>query len=797
MPRRTRKLLPLLASLIALAGLMIVVISPTTSSAAGHEDCRPDGLYRTPGVDTPYCTVYDTNGRESLGEGHSRRVIGYFTSWRTGKNGAPAYLASNIPWTKVTHLNYAFAHVDAQNKVSVGDPGPNNESIGMEWPGVPGAEMDPAFPYKGHFNLLNKYKKQYPNVKTLVSIGGWAETGGFLNPDGTRNASGGFYKMTQNQASIDVFADSVVKFLRDYGFNGADIDYEYATSANYAGNPDDYWIAQSNRGTLWAGYENLMRTLRQKIDQAGAADGKHYLLTAAVPASGWLLRGQEVYGVTQYLDYANMMSYDLHGAWNQFAGPNAALYDNGKDAELAHWQVYTTPQYDGQGYLNTDWAYHYFRGAMQAGRINIGVGFYTRGWQGVSGGTNGLWGNAPLPDQKQCPPGTGSQVGSTVPCGNGAIGIDNLWHDMSMTGAEVPAGANPMWHAKNLENEIVPDYLEKYGLDPKKNPKDRLSGTYDRYYDNSMVTPWLWNNDKKVFLSTEDEESLATKAKYVADKGIGGVMIWELAGDYAFDNAKGQYFMGDTLITKINDGLRGAAPYGNSKSGRPAPSSVLNANVKLTGFALGDANYPITPQMRITNNSTTTIPGGTKIEFDYGTSAPGSMSDQSGFGLAVTSKGHSGPNSGGMKGDFQHVAVTVPSWQNIAPGATVEVRLNYYMPIASPSNFTFTFGGTTYAIASDNPRGGGAPPTTTTTPTTTTGTTTTTPTTTSPTTTTRPTTTTPTTTTSVPSDAWKPNTDYATGARVTYNGSAYVCRQGHRSLPGWEPPNVPALWTAA
>jgi len=49
----------------------------------------------------------------------------------------------------------------------------------------------------------------------------------------------------------------------------------------------------------------------------------------------------------------------------------------------------------------------------------------------------------------------------------------------------------------------------------------------------------------------------------------------------------------------------------------------------------------------------------------------------------------------------------------------------------------------------------------------------------------------------VPSDAWKPGVDYATGARVTYNGTAYVCRQGHRSLSGWEPPNVPALWAPA
>jgi GH18 family chitinase len=44
---------------------------------------------------------------------------------------------------------------------------------------VPGAEMDPEFAYKGHFNLLSKYKKQYPDVKTLISVGGWADTRGF------------------------------------------------------------------------------------------------------------------------------------------------------------------------------------------------------------------------------------------------------------------------------------------------------------------------------------------------------------------------------------------------------------------------------------------------------------------------------------------------------------------------------------------------------------------------------------------------------------------------------------------
>ncbi len=44
------------------------------------------------------------------------------------------------------------------------------------------------------------------------------------------------------------------------------------------------------------------------------------------------------------------------------------------------------------------------------------------------------------------------------------------------------------------------------------------------------------------------------------------------------------------------------------------------------------------------------------------------------------------------------------------------------------------------------------------------------------------------------STEWQPDTDYATGAECTYQGSAYTCIQGHTSQAGWEPPNVPALW---
>ena len=51
------------------------------------------------------------------------------------------------------------------------------------------------------------------------------------------------------------------------------------------------------------------------------------------------------------------------------------------------------------------------------------------------------------------------------------------------------------------------------------------------------------------------------------------------------------------------------------------------------------------------------------------------------------------------------------------------------------------------------------------------------------------------TTTPPQGGTWAANTAYATGATVTYGGRSYRCLQGHTSQVGWEPPNVPALWS--
>ncbi|GGY56778.1 hypothetical protein GCM10011297_31890 [Bacterioplanes sanyensis] len=685
--------------------LLVALATVTYGAQANDENCKPSGLYTTPDTPVPYCSVYDQDGREQLGTEHQRRIIGYFTSWRHGKNGQPSYLVNDIPWQKLTHINYAFAHIDNDYRLSVGNPAnPENPATGMTWPGVAGAEMDPSLPYQGHFNLLSQYKRQHPHVKTLISVGGWAETGGFFNEDGERVANGGFYSMTTNgdgsvnHAGIDAFAQSAVAFLRRYQFDGLDIDYEYPSSMQGAGNPDDYAFSDAQRKNLWRSYQVLMQALREALDRASVEDGKHYLLTIASPSSAYLLRGMEDFDVVRYLDFVNIMSYDLHGAWNHYVGHNAALYDTGDDLELQEGKVYSTPQYGNIGYLNTDWAVHYFRGAIAAGRINIGVPYYTRGWQNVQGGTHGLWGKAALPSQTDCPPGTGI----STPCGFGALGLNNLWHDKDANGVEIGAGSNPMWHAKNLQQGILGSYLAAYGF----SADTQLTGNYQRYFDDIAQAPWLWNAEQRVFLSTEDEQSMAAKVEYVIDQGVGGIMFWELAGDYDWLPDRQEFFIGDRLTTIAYNAFRDAPPYETVAADNiDRPQQVVALNYDFVGYMVGDNNYPLNPTLRLTNRGEQAIPGGTQIEFNMPTATSSVINDQSGMGLTVIADGSNtaSGNVGGLENDFHRVRLTLPSWKALAAGDSLDITMNYYLPVPLPNGMRVRVGDDVYGTRQEYP----------------------------------------------------------------------------------------------
>ncbi|SHI81668.1 chitinase [Clostridium cavendishii DSM 21758] len=549
-----------------------------------------------------------------------RKVIGYFPEWAYKSTVQGNFNVTNLQWDYLTHIQYSFASIDSStNKITFSDKHSAIEEdfkdYNLSFKGKP-VSLDPTLPYKGHFNLLQTMKKQYPNVNLLMSVGGWA-------------GSRGFYTMLDTDQGINTFADSCVDFIRTYGFNGIDIDFEYPSSTSKCGNPKDFDLSEPRRGQLNERYNLMMKTLREKLDTASQKDGKHYLLTAAVTASSWVLGGVSNNEYAKYLDFLSVMSYDFHGGWNKYVENLANIYPDPKDSETKDMLMPT---------LSMDWAYRFYRGVLPPEKIIMGIPYYTRGWQNVSGGDNGLHGTSNEP----------------------ATGKYNLWGDPRVDGSIEPAGANPLWHVLNLmEND---SNLKKYD--------DSVGGV-----------PYLWQSNDKVFLSFEDENSIDNRVNYIKKNNLGGALIWVMNGDYGLNPNyvpgstkvnEGKYCVGDTLTKRLKTGLDNLGSCSETIDENTGLTPI-NVDVKLTGV-YDHPNYTYT--LAVTNNTKDTIKGGWKVSFDL----PKSALFKSSWGGNYELKDH---------GDFVTITLTSGAWQNLEPNASLNLQGMIGLCFSGVRNITF------------------------------------------------------------------------------------------------------------
>ncbi len=273
----------------------------------------------------------DNETASGSGTGLSKRVVGYYAAWAAYSGFTPDKLDAE----KLTHINYAFANIGSDLKIILGYP-----------------DIDPA-----NINKLNALKKKNPNLKTLISVGGWSWSGRFSDAALT-------------DASRTAFADSSVDFIVKYGFDGIDIDWEYPVTGGLSTNvkrPQD-----KQNFTL------LLKKLREKLDAQSLADGKQYLLTIAGGAGDWYINNTELGIVHQYLDYANVMTYDIHGNWDSFTDFNAPLYNNTDTSPQLKWSVDSAVN----SWLKT---------GIPAKKLVMGVPFYGYRYTTVTNANNGLY----------------------------------------------------------------------------------------------------------------------------------------------------------------------------------------------------------------------------------------------------------------------------------------------------------------------------------------------------------------------------------------------------------------------
>lgn len=73
------------------------------------------------------------------------------------------------------------------------------------------------------------------------------------------------------------------------------------------------------------------------------------------------------------------------------------------------------------------------------------------------------------------------------------------------------------------------------------------AAAFEQHRDQQAQAPWLWNPATHEFISYEDPEAVRAKAAFARERGLGGMMFWELGGD----DADG------SLLDAIHQGLHG------------------------------------------------------------------------------------------------------------------------------------------------------------------------------------------------------------------------------------------------
>jgi chitinase len=404
------------------------------------------------------------------------KLVGYFENWAQYRpDGQGKFLPEQIDPTLFTHINYAFGlfgfitwSVNPSETLTgpqryTGDytiqPVEWNDNIAT-W-GTP--------PRPGLYQSLQLLKEKNPNLKTLLSIGGWSINSADDMPNpGNPHPYGPytyqlFSKMAADPQGRTQFITSAIAYTQKYGFDGVDIDWEYPSYIGRGGTLDDL-----------ANFLALVQEFR-------ATAGPGFLLTMAAPAivpTGlpqtyhdnpstyfqWLQQ------CSQSFDWLNVMSYDYHGAFDDpvkiGTGVNSPLaQDSTPNGAFSVKQTVET----------------YLAAGIPSDKIVLGMPTYGRSFTVVDPGRLASDNGYGKPFSGAGPAGPGTQVPGVL-----------AYYEVM---AQIASGA------------LVPQW------------------------DNATLTPYAYSSQTGEWVSYDDPNSLAYKVAYVNARGLGGAMVWSIDDD--------------------------------------------------------------------------------------------------------------------------------------------------------------------------------------------------------------------------------------------------------------------------
>lgn len=232
---------------------------------------------------------------------------------------------------KLTHINYAFVNVK------------DNRA----W--LTNIKTDTT-----NFKTLLKLKNVNPDLKILISIGGWTWSKNFSDAvisDTSRNG----------------FAASAVEIVRKYNLDGVDIDWEY---------PDNIGDGNVYRPQDKQNYTLMFKAIRKELDRLEKETGKKLLLTAAVGGFKRFTEHTEMDKVAKYLNYVNLMTYDY--------------FQDSLGIAVHHTNLYSSKKYNPNFDSGDKAVKDFIAAGVPAKKLVLGVAFYGHSSRVTDTAANGL-----------------------------------------------------------------------------------------------------------------------------------------------------------------------------------------------------------------------------------------------------------------------------------------------------------------------------------------------------------------------------------------------------------------------
>ncbi|GAA5823897.1 hypothetical protein JCM11251_003339 [Rhodosporidiobolus azoricus] len=369
----------------------------------------------------------------------------------------------------------------------------------------------------------------------LLTVGGWS-------------GSVYFSSLVSTSSSRTAFANTLLKWVTDYGFQGVDLDWEFVGRQGAGNNIVSSKDAEN--------YLAFLKVLRQTL-------GAERIIAGAVPASG--INGadgsimKDTSAFAQYFDYIVLMAYDFYGAWSATTGPNAALHicNAGSDSAEA-----TVERWLASGF--------------PACKMLLGIPSYSHSFSTSS-----------------------SSIATTT------------YNGKKTTAFQAQGSGTPVADGTTVAGLIAAGYLS---TDLSKG-----IGGYTRYYDSCTETPFLFNPSTKSWITYDDEQSWAAKAKFAKEKGLAGIAVYESTGPTSS--------MWDAVVANLDRAPECSASSACSAKERPVNSNAFcdkgvcsfhsstccrSGFTLFNGACLSTATTTTTTQTPTTTTTTTSAPPATK-----------------------------------------------------------------------------------------------------------------------------------------------------------------------------------------